>query len=262
MTTRGGALCAGIVAFAAVACAPDAPAADEGSRGARDAASAAETGAAMDSEAHGTDWIVLFDGTDLSAWRGYQRDGMPAGWQVRDGALVLDPSVGDGGDIVTRASFADFELELDWRVEPGGNSGIFFRADEDADAIWHHAPEMQILDDDAHADAARPITSAGSCYALYAPTEDVVHPAGEWNHVRIVARGPRVEHWMNGTKIVEYTIGSEDWDRRVAESKFAAYPEFGEATEGRIGLQDHGDVVWFRAVRIRPIEEGVEEETP
>jgi hypothetical protein len=235
-----------IVAFTAVACTPDAPADDAGEE------ATGEAGAAMADEAQ-DGWIPLFDGTDLSAWRGYQRDDMPAGWQIRDGTLVLDPS-GDGGDIVTRAEFADFELELEWRVEPGGNSGIFFRADEEADAIWYHAPEMQILDDDAHADGADPTTSAGACYALYAPTEDVVRPAGEWNHVRIVARGPRVEHWMNGTRILTYQIGSEDWDRRVEESKFSAYPGFGEATEGRIGLQDHGDVVAFRGVRIRPLD--------
>lgn len=227
-----------ILAFAVVACAPDSPDGDGD-----DAEEAAPAG-----------WVALFDGTDLSAWRGYQREGVPTGWQVRDGILVLDPSAGDGGDIVTRERFGDFELELEWRVEPGGNSGIFYRADEDAAAIWHHAPELQLLDDDAHADGAAGATSAGACYALYAPTEDVVRPAGEWNHVRIVVRGPRVEHWMNGTKIVDYEVGSDDWDQRVAASKFAAYPGFGEAAEGRIGLQDHGDVVWFRDIRIRPIE--------
>ncbi len=226
------------LAFAAAACAPDPPPGDDG-----------------DESDPADGWVTLFDGTDLSAWRGYQRHEVPAGWQVRDAALVLDPSAGDGGDLVTRASFGDFELELEWRVEPGGNSGIFFRTDEEANAIWYHAPELQILDDDAHADGADATTSAGACYALYAPTDDVVRPAGEWNHVRIVARGPRIEHWMNGTRIVDYVIGSEDWNRRVAESKFSAYPSFAEATEGRIGLQDHGDVVAFREIRIRRLHE-------
>ncbi len=239
---------AGLAGATALACAP----AGEGSG--EDAAATSAEGAAMDDEARDGDWIALFDGSDLSAWRGYRRQDVPAGWQVRDGLLVYDPSAGDGGDLVTRDTFGDFELGLDWRVEPGGNSGIFYRADEDADAIWHHAPEMQVLDDEAHADGASGLTSAGAAYGLYPASEDVVNAAGEWNHVRVVARGPRVEHWLNGTKIVEYEVGSEDWDRRVADSKFSAYPRFGEATAGRIGLQDHGDTVWFRDIRIRRLE--------
>ena len=257
MTTCRAIACAAVLAISVPACAPDAPAADaEGDEPA--AAEAAPESDAMTAEAADSGWIALFDGTDLSAWRGYKREDVPAGWRARDGLLVFDPEAGDGGDIVTRQSFGDFELELDWRIEPGGNSGIFYRADEEADAIWHHAPEIQILDDDAHADGASGLTSAGAAYALYAPTEDAVNPAGEWNHIRVVARGPRIEHWMNGTRIVEYEIGSEDWNQRVAESKFADYAAFGRATEGMIGLQDHGNVVEFRDIRIRPIEE----ETP
>lgn len=252
MTTHRSITFAAIVVLTA-ACA-DAPAGDAPAESG-DAASSTDAGAAMDA-ARDTGWIALFDGTDLSAWRGYQRDDVPAGWQVRDGLLVFDPAAGDGGDLVTRETFSDFILELDWRVEPGGNSGLFYRADEDAEVIWHRAPELQILDDDAHADGGSPVTSAGSVYALYPPTEDVVNPAGEWNHVRVVARGPRVEHWMNGTKIVEYQVGSPDWNQRVADSKFDQYPGFGENMEGRIGLQDHGDTVWFRDIRIRPIEQG------
>ncbi|MEJ2502049.1 MAG: DUF1080 domain-containing protein [Gemmatimonadota bacterium] len=246
---------AALFALAALACTSDAPGGEAESAGEIEpgAAEPADAGPAMD--AAGDGWIALFDGTDLSAWRGYQREDTPAGWQVHDGILVFDPEAGDGGDIVTRQSFDDFELELDWRIEPGGNSGIFFRADEEPDAIWHHAIEIQILDDDAHADGASALTSAGSAYALYPPTQDVVNPAGEWNHMRIVARGPNVEHWMNGTKIVEYEIGSDDWNGRVADSKFAEYAAFARAGEGRIGLQDHGNVVSFRDIRVRPIPE-------
>ena len=241
-----------------VACALDDG--NDGNAATRDASP--DTGATMAAATQDTGWITLFDGSDLSAWRGYQREDVPAGWQVRDGLLVFDPSAGEGGDLVTRRTFDDFVLELDWRVEPGGNSGVFYRADEDAEVIWHHAPELQLLDDEAHADGASAVTSAGSLYALYPPTEDVVNPAGEWNHVRVVARGPSVEHWLNGTKIVEYEVGSPDWERRVADSKFAEYPEFGESLDGRIGLQDHGDVVWFRDVRIRPIAAGAGREAP
>lgn len=242
------------LALAIAACAPDAPAADEPAGGVQESASPTpDPGAVMEDEGQEAGWIALFDGTDLSAWRGYRRDDVPGGWQVRDGVLVFDPTAGDGGDIVTRGQFSDFELVLEWRIGPGGNSGVFYRADEDAETIWHHAPELQILDDAGHADGASDLTSAGSAYALYPPTEDVVNPAGEWNHVRVVARGPHVEHWMNGSKIVEYEIGSPDWNRRVAASKFAEFPRFAEAMEGRIGLQDHGDMVWFRDIRVRRI---------
>jgi hypothetical protein len=253
MTSYRAIACAAILTLAVPGCTPDAPAAD--AEGEQTAESEPATEAAMDTEAADTAWTTLFDGTDLSAWRGYQREDVPAGWQVRDGLLVFDPEAGDGGDIVTREAFGDFELEMDWRIDPGGNSGIFFRADEEPDAIWHHAIEIQILDDDAHADGASGMTSAGSAYELYAPTADAVNPAGEWNHVRIVARGPSVEHWMNGTRIVEYEIGSDDWNQRVADSKFAEWPGFAQASEGLIGLQDHGNVVAFRDIRIRPIQQ-------
>ena len=199
-------------------------------------------------------WITLFDGTDLAAWRGYQRADAPGGWQVREGLLTFVPG-GEGGDLITREQFDDFELQLEWRVGPAGNSGIFYRATEDHELIWHGAPEMQILDDAGHQDGGNAATSAGAAYALYPPTADVVKPAGEWNSVRIVADGPRVEHWLNGVKIVEYEVGSEDWNARVRASKFVDWPAFGEARSGHIGLQDHGDPVWFRDIRIRPLTE-------
>ncbi|HUG42090.1 MAG TPA: DUF1080 domain-containing protein [Longimicrobiales bacterium] len=197
-------------------------------------------------------WITLFDGTDLAAWRGYGRTDVPAAWQVRDGLMTVVPGR-DGGDIITRDRFGDFELALDWRVGPAGNSGVFYRAIEGPEAIWHAAPEMQVLDDAGHQDGGSDITSAGALYALYPPTARVVRPAGEWNQARIVARGPHVEHWLNGTKIVEYEASSDDWIARVRRSKFVEQPGFGEARSGHIGLQDHGDTVWFRDIRVRPI---------
>ena len=208
--------------------------------------------AVMSDESLRDGWIPLFDGRDLSAWRGYQRTDRPAGWQVRDGLLVFSPGV-EGGDLITRDQFDDFELRLDWRVGPAGNSGIFYRATEGHEEIWHGAPEMQILDDAGHRDGGDPTTSAGAAYALYAPTADVVKPAGEWNSARIVAHGPRVEHWLNGVKVVEYEVGSEDWNARVRASKFVEWPGFGEARRGHLGLQDHGDTVWFRDIRVRPL---------
>jgi hypothetical protein len=196
------------------------------------------------------EWRSLFDGKTLSGWRGYSQPQALNGWKVEDGALVR---FSKGGDIVTADEFGDFELSLEWKVAPGGNSGIFYRAQDGAKEIWHQAPEYQILDNKGHKDGQDPLTSTASCYALYAPSKDASKPAGEWNETRIIARGSRVEHWLNGAKVVEFDTTSEDWKKRVAASKFKVYPGFGEQQKGRIGLQDHGDVVSYRNIRIREL---------
>lgn len=196
-------------------------------------------------------WRLLFDGTSLAGWRGYGKPAMPdSGWSVEDGAITRTAS---GGDIVTTERYRDFELALEWKVPPGGNSGVFYRAIEDSNAIYESAPEYQVLDDARHADGKNPLTSSGSAYGLYAPPRGVVRPAGEWNQTRIVVRGNRVEHWLNGQKVVEYELGSADWKAKVAASKFAAWKTYGTATEGYLGLQDHGDRVQFRSIKVRTL---------
>jgi hypothetical protein len=195
-------------------------------------------------------WRLLFDGASLEGWRGYGREDVPEAWTVEDGTLTL---VGEGGDIITEEQFDDFELALEWKVEPGGNSGVFYRAVEGLDWIYQGAPEMQILDDAGHVDGQAEITSAGSNYALHGAPRGVVHPAGEWNEARVVVRGDHVEHWLNGVLVVEYELGSEDWSARVAGSKFAAWPAYGTADRGHIGLQDHGNRVWFRNIKVRTL---------
>jgi hypothetical protein len=144
---------------------------------------------------------------------------------------------------------------LEWKISEGGNSGIFFgvREIEGQRVAYETGIEMQVLDDDGHADGARRETSAGSCYALYPPSRDVVRPVGEYNQVRISVRDSHVEHWLNGEKIAEYTIGSDDWNARVAASKFADWPHFARYRKGHISLQDHTDRVWFRNIRIREL---------
>lgn len=193
-------------------------------------------------------WRLLFDGRTTSGWRGYMKDGFPAGWEIVDGALTR---TGAGGDIITTEMFADFELALEWRVAAGGNSGIFYRGIEGPGAIYFSAPEMQVLDDEAHRDGLSRLTAAGSNYGLHPVPEGVVRPAGEWNSVRIVVDGNRVEHWLNGRLVVGYELHSPDWATRVANSKFDAWKEYGQARQGHIGLQDHGDRVAFRSIRIR-----------
>lgn len=155
-----------------------------------------------------------------------------------------------GGDIVTDEQFKDFVLELDWKISEGGNSGIFFHVSEDHDYVWLGGPEMQVLDNVAHQDAMRPETSAGANYALHAPIKDVTKPVGEWNHVKLVVDGPHVEHWLNGTKLLEYELWSDDWKKRVAASKFNDMPDYGMNKTGHIALQDHGDIVSYRNITV------------
>ncbi len=195
-------------------------------------------------------WTLLFDGETTNGWREFRQDSMPDGWQAVDGALAR---VGEGGDIITAAQFENFDLRLEWKIEAGGNSGIFFHVTEDAEEVWHSAAEMQVLDDDAHPDGRSSMTSAGSDYALYGRSRDVVKPVGEWNAVRILVDGSQVEYWMNGVRIVEYELWSEDWQARVAASKFSEFPQFGRARKGHFALQNHGDPVFFRNMKVREL---------
>ena len=196
------------------------------------------------------EWRTLFDGRSLDAWRGFRNSRVPAGWQVVDSALTR---VAEGGDLITRDEFGDFELTLDWKVPEGGNSGIMYRVTEDAAATYETGPEMQVLDDARHKDGQSRLTSAGSAYGLYAAPAGVVKPAGEWNAVRIVVRGNLVEHWLNGSKVVEYELGSPDWEAKVKASKFKQWPGYGRAASGHIALQDHGDRVAYRDIKIRAL---------
>jgi len=195
-------------------------------------------------------WRMLFDGETTGGWRGFKKTEMPAGWTVEAGALTRSAPA---GDIVTVDEFDNFELTFDWMVAPGGNSGVFGRVTEDSTAVWHSAAEYQILDNQGHADGKKPETTAGSAYALYAPVKDVTKAPGEWNQGKIVMKGTHVEHWLNGTKLLSFELGSAEWIDLVAQSKFEAYPQFGMAPRGRIAIQDHGDQVSYRNIKIRAL---------
>lgn len=205
------------------------------------------------------DWVPLFNGQDLDGWHSYGENEPGPGWIVEDGAIVLDADEQTaemtGGDLITNKQYENFELELEWKISEGGNSGIFFGVREipGQEVAYESGIEMQILDDDRHQDGKNPETSAGSCYALYPPTQDVVRPVGEYNKLRLIVNEGHVEHWLNGTKIVEYVIGSDDWNERIAQSKFADWQHFARYRKGHIGLQDHTDRVWFRNIRIREL---------
>lgn len=196
---------------------------------------------------------LLFDGKSMDGWRRWRGAGVPSGWSASEGAIVFTPGR-EGGDICSEAEFSDFDLKIEWSIAKAGNSGIFYRASEVHEAPWATAPEYQILDTDRHPDGRSPLTSAGSVYAMFAPSIKITKPVGEWNEARIVARGPRVEHWLNGTKIVSYTIGSPEWDAQFRQSKFQDLPGYAKNPRGRFVLQDHGDVVRYRSIRVRNLD--------
>ena len=217
------------------------------------AASSTASGAtALTAEQRAAGWRSLFDGTSTSAWRGYKEQTFPAGWHIVDGILTKTGSV---HDIITRDQFGNFELALDWKLAPGGNSGVFYRGTEEYEHIYWSAPEYQLLDDAGHPDGKSRLTAAGSAFGLYPSPAGVVKPADQWNSTRIVVNGNNVQHWMNGQKLLEYDLGSPDWEAKVKASKFNDYPHYGRASpKGHIAVQgDHDGTLSIRNVRMREI---------
>jgi len=195
------------------------------------------------------EWRPLFDGRTLNGWQGHRTPGvLPGGWSVEEGTLVRS---GAGGDLVSAEQFANFELEFEWLVTRGGNSGVFYRIDPGVDVTYMSAPEYQVLDDAVHRDGQSRLTSAGAAYGLYPSPPGHTRAVGEWNSGRIIVDGTRVEHWLNGTQTVKYELRSPDWEQRVKASKFSEWPAYGRAKRGHIGVQDHGDRVAFRNIRIK-----------
>lgn len=200
------------------------------------------------------DWIVLFDGTNLDAWRNYREDTLSDLWVIEDDAILL--TARGGGDIITRESFGSFDLELEWKISEGGNSGIFYHIVE-ADSlgqVYLSAPEMQVLDDERHPDGELPSHRAGANYDMQPCSEVATKPVGEWNKVRLLFDHGHVEHWLNGVKVVEFDQGSEAWQAQLTQSKFGDWPMYAKGEEGHIGLQDHGDQVWYRNIRVKRLE--------
>ena len=190
---------------------------------------------------------------DLEQFRGYVSEEIGPGWTIEGKHLVYDGS--GGGDIMTKETYSDFELQVDWQIQEGGNSGIMFRVTTGDDAPYMSGPEFQILDDETHADGKSELTSAGALYGLYPATGKKARAAGTWNKSRIIVEGNKITHYLNGTKVVEAEIGSEDWNKRLAESKFKDWEKFAKASSGHICFQDHGDPVRFRNIRIKPLGE-------
>jgi hypothetical protein len=202
-------------------------------------------------------WQLLFNGRDLSNWRSFGGGTASPNWAVRDGALVLTSKTGEmsGGDLVTADSYGAFELTLDWKVERGGNSGVFYLARNAPGTrnIYETGIEMQVLDNAGHPDGKIPSHRAGSLYDITVPPLSAAHPAGTWNHARLRVEQGRIRQWLNGTLTADVPFGNDAWRKRVAASKFASMPLFGTFPSGVIGLQDHGEPVAFRNIKIRKL---------
>ena len=198
-------------------------------------------------------WKLLFNGTDLTGWKGYKKDAPGEAWKVEDGALTL--TAGGAGDIMTTEEFGPFELSLEWKISPNGNSGIIYLVNEvdGADNTYNSGPEMQVLDNDGHPDGKIPSHRAGALYDFNVPPEGAVKPVGEWNEAVGRFTGSEIEHWLNGVLVAETSYGDDAWKAKVAASKFKQWPPFGTFAKGHIALQDHGDKVWYRNIKIRAI---------
>ncbi|MEN8124578.1 MAG: DUF1080 domain-containing protein [Bacteroidota bacterium] len=209
-------------------------------------------------------WILLFDGKTSNGWRGYKLDHFPTGWQVVDGTIYMigsgrgEAGSKEGGDIIYDKQFQNFTLSLEWKISEGGNSGIFYLGEEKLDYIWKTAPEMQILDNEKHPDAKLGKDGnrqAGSLYDLIPAKPQNAKPAGEWNKIELTVYKGTVVHKQNGEIVLEYHLWTPEWNELVAGSKFPSLnADWADvATKGYFGLQDHGDDVWFRNIKIKEL---------
>lgn len=197
-------------------------------------------------------WKLLFDGKSLDGWRSYKSDQVGAGWKVQDGTLVL--TAPKAGDIMTKEEFADFELSFEWKISEGGNSGVIYRAGLGDSAPFRTGPEYQVLDNQKAKDNKLGNHLAGSLYDIGPEVpRDLPKPVGQWNQSRLIVRGWKVEHWLNGKKVVALDLASPEGKAAIALSKFKDWSTFASLSKGYIAFQDHGDVVSYRSIKIRKL---------
>ncbi len=203
---------------------------------------------------------VLFDGSNFDAWKGYRQEEMHDEWTIDGDAMMFTPGDSGGKNIITKDTYKNFVLNLEWKVSEGGNSGIFWGVHESPEysEAYETGPEIQVLDDERHPDAkvADGTHKAGSLYDMIKPAAGMINPAGEWNAVELTINhkenlGTVV---LNGQEAYIFPVNGEEWDAMVANSKFKDWKGFGKYPEGHIGLQDHGDKVWYRDIKIKRLD--------
>ncbi len=201
-------------------------------------------------------WELLFDGKTMNGWRMYQNKSADC-WDVKDGLLYCKGSETDKSDlradIISNNQYDNFELSVEWKIAPEGNSGIMYHVTEDSAAAYLTGPEYQLIDDEGFPHPLEDWQKTGADYAMYTATSRPTKPVGEFNVTRIVANGPHREYWLNGEKVVEFEAWSADWNKRKAEGKWKDTPSYGMNKQGHICLQDHGSGVWFKNIKLRKL---------
>ncbi|MFL5741198.1 MAG: DUF1080 domain-containing protein [Flavisolibacter sp.] len=210
---------------------------------------------ALTKEEKSEGWKTLFDGRTLNGWRIYQNKTTQS-WSVKDGTIYCSGSNNKTdlhADLMTNDTYENFELSIDWKISPQGNSGILYMVTEDYPTSYLSGPEYQIIDDLHFPEKIEDWQKTGANYAMDpAPTAEP-NPVGEWNHARIIVNKGHVEHWLNGKKIVDYELWTDDWKKKKAAGKWKDAPGYGASKRGHIALQDHGSEAWFRNVKIREL---------
>ena len=198
-------------------------------------------------------WILLFDGTSMNGWRAYKNKEQQ-GWEVKDGELNCKiEGVTKRSDLITASKYENYELQIDWKISPKKNSGIIYMATEDNGASYESGPEYQLIDDLGYPDKLSDKQLSGANYDMQAPVAKVSRPAGEFNHTKIVINKGHVEHWLNGTKVVEYQLWAPEWEQQKLNSKWKDVKPYGMSKSGHIALQDHGGGIAFKNIKIKPL---------
>ncbi len=201
------------------------------------------------------DWKHLFNGSSLSGWRTYQNK-VSGSWSVKDGMLYCSGNTNGNtqhADLITDEQFENFELSIEWKIAPGANSGILYLVSEAYPATYHSGPEYQLIDDKGYPAKLEDWQKTAANYAMNTPAVDATKPAGEWNHTRIIVDHGKVEHWLNGKKVVAYVLWDDNWQKNKATGKWKDVPAYGSVKSGHIAIQDHGGEAWFREIRIRKL---------
>ena len=213
--------------------------------------------AAVNTDTTTDGWTALFDGTTTSGWHSYGKEKATDRWKVADGILYLDTLVNSaGGDLVTNGEYRNYHLKLEWKIAPKGNSGLIFYVNEDTSkykATYNTGLEMQVLDNDGHPDGKITKHRSGDLYDLISCSKETVKPVGEWNEVEIITKDGKLDLVLNGTTVVSTTLWDDNWKKMVAGSKFKTMAGFGAYKKGRIALQDHGNLVWYRNIKIKEL---------